>query len=138
MTLVLAGPPHPRRTALFAGLPATMLTGRLPDAIMPAVVAGAEAVVVPSLYEGFGLPVLEAMAVRVPVVATATSSLPEVAGGHAILTGTSGPEIAEGLLTATSRDGGLRQLVIEARAHAERYTWERSAREHARVWASLA
>ena len=138
LTLVLAGPPHPRRTTLFAGLPATMLTGRLPDAIMPAVMAGAEAVVVPSLYEGFGLPVLEAMAARVPVVAAATSSLPEVTDGHGLLTGTTGTEIAAGLLTATSGDSGLRQLVIDARAHAEHYTWERSAREHARVWASLA
>ena len=115
-----------------------MLTGRLPDAIMPAVMASAEAVVVPSLYEGFGLPVLEAMAARVPVVAAATSSLPEVAGGHAIFTGTSGSEIAAGLLTATSGDGELHRHVIDARVHAEHYTWERSAREHARVWASLA
>jgi glycosyltransferase involved in cell wall biosynthesis len=137
LTLVLAGPPHPRRTALFDRLPSTTLTGRLPDAVMPAVVAGAETVVIPSLYEGFGLPVLEAMAARVPVVAAATSSLPEVAGGHAILTGISGPEIAQGLLTATSGDTGLRQVIVDARAHAERYTWERSAREHARVWASL-
>ena len=138
LTLVLAGLPHPRRTTLFASLPATKLSGMLPDAVMPGVIAGAEAVVVPSLYEGFGLPVLEAMAARVPVVAASTSSLPEVAGGHALLTDTTGPEIAVGLLTATSGDSELRRLVTNARAHAEHYTWERSAREHARVWASLA
>ncbi|MDT0186475.1 glycosyltransferase [Microbacterium sp. ARD31] len=138
LTLVLAGPAHPRRTALFARVRGTMLAGRILDEIMPTVVAGAEAVVVPSLYEGFGLPVLEAMAAGVPVVAAATSSLPEVAGGCAILTGTTGPEIAEGLLTATSGDSELRTLATRARAHADGFTWERSALEHARIWNALA
>lgn len=137
LSLVLAGPPHPRRTSLFAGLPGTVLPGRLPDKDMPGLVAGAEAVIVPSLYEGFGLPVLEAMAAGVLVVAAATSALPEVAGGHAILTGTSGPEIAEGLLYATSGDGSLTALTRGGKSHAAEFSWERSALEHARVWASI-
>jgi glycosyltransferase involved in cell wall biosynthesis len=104
---------------------------------MPTVLAGAEAVVVPSLYEGFGLPVLEAFAAGVPVVAAATSSLPEVAGGCAILTAPTGPRIAEGLIAATSADAAVTDLVRRGRDRARSYTWERSAREHARIWTSL-
>jgi glycosyltransferase involved in cell wall biosynthesis len=109
----------------------------MPDKHTPGLVAGAEAVIVPSLYEGFGLPVLEAMAAGVPVVAAATSALPEVAGGHAILTGIGGPEIADGLLTATSGDKGLIMLTRGGRSHAAEFSWKRSTLEHARVWASI-
>ncbi|MRX43678.1 glycosyltransferase family 4 protein [Agromyces kandeliae] len=137
LELVLAGPAHPRRTALFDGMPGTRLVGRLPDAVMPGLVAGAEVVVVPSLYEGFGLPALEAMAANVPVVAAATSSLPEVVGDAGILVEPTGPAIAAGLLDAT---GGSRldAMIDAGRARAGEFTWERCAEAHARVWASLA
>lgn len=137
LTLALAGPPHPTRTRLFDGMPGVRLLGRLPDEQMPGLVAAATAVVVPSLYEGFGLPVLEAMAARVPVVAAATSSLPEVAGGFALLTAPTGRAIADGLLDATSGDAALDTLIAGGRARAEEFTWERSAAEHARVWRSV-
>lgn len=137
LELVLAGPPHPRRTALFEGMPGTRLVGRLPDEVMPGLVAGAEVVVVPSLYEGFGLPALEAMAARVPVVAAATSSLPEVVGDAGVLIEPTGAGIAAGILDAT---GGSRldSMIEAARARAGEFTWERCAEAHARVWAALA
>jgi glycosyltransferase involved in cell wall biosynthesis len=135
--LVLAGPPHARRTELFGGMPGVVLTGRLPDEIMPGVVASARAVVVPSLYEGFGLPALEAMAANVPVVAASTSSLPEVVGDTGILVDPTGAGIAGGLLDAT-RSGATGALVLAARERAARFTWERCAEGHARIWSSLA
>ena len=135
--LVLAGPPHRRRNELFDGMPGVVLTGRLPDEIMPGVVASAAVVVVPSLYEGFGLPALEAMAANVPVVAAATSSLPEVVGDAGILVDPTGAGIASGLLDATA-NAGLGALVTAARARAAGFTWDRCAEGHARIWASLA
>ncbi|GAA1799095.1 glycosyltransferase [Agromyces neolithicus] len=137
LSLVLAGPAHRRRTELFDGMPGVVLAGRLPDETMPGVVASASAVVVPSLYEGFGLPALEAMAANVPVVAAATSSLPEVLGDTGILVDPTGVGIAAGLLDATRADaaGGL---IGAARERASRFTWERCAEEHARVWSSVA
>lgn len=137
LELVLAGPAHARRTALFDGMPGVRLVGRLPDEVMPGVVASASVVVVPSLYEGFGLPALEAMAANVPVVAASTSSLPEVVGDTGILVEPTGRGVANGLLEATAigRDG---PLITVARARAGRFTWDRCAEEHARIWASLA
>lgn len=137
LVLALAGPPHPARTALFEEMPGVRLLGRLPDDRMPGLLASAAAVVVPSLYEGFGLPVLEAMAARVAVVAANTSSLPEVAAGHAILTEPDAAAIAGGILDATSGDPALNELVRGGREHVSAFTWERSALAHARIWSSL-
>ena len=137
LSLVLSGPPHPRRSALFAGLEGTVLAGRLADAVMPRVLASAQAVVVPSTYEGFGLPALEAMAARVPVVAAATSSLPEVVGDGGLLVAPQGPAIADGLLAVTSGDADVERMVEVARARAADFTWERCVAAHARVWARL-
>ena len=134
---MLSGPPHPRRSALVAGLEGTVLTGRLPDSVMPRVLASAQAVVVPSTYEGFGLPALEAMAARVPVVAAATSSLPEVVGDGGLLVAPAGPAIAEGLLAVTSGDADVHRMIGVARARAADFTWERCVAAHARVWTSV-
>lgn len=134
--LVLIGPPHDRRTSLFRGLAGVQMPGRVPDADLPGIMAGAAAVVVPSLYEGFGLPVLEAMAANVPVVVANTSSLAEVCGGAGILVEPTAEGITAGLLYATAGTG-LVTVVRDARRRASQFTWERCAQEHARLWASV-
>jgi glycosyltransferase involved in cell wall biosynthesis len=107
-----------------------VFTGYVPEADLPALLSGALAFVYPSLHEGFGLPLVEAMACAVPVVCSQTSSLPEVAGDAALLVD---PLDVEGLAAALARvvsDAGLRQaLVARGRQRAMRFSWARCARE---------
>lgn len=138
VTLVLSGPPHPRRDRLFGPLPRTVRVGRLPGEILPGLIAGAEAVVVPSLYEGFGIPVLEAMAAGAPVVAARRSSLPEVAGEAAVLVEPTPDDIAEGLRHVLSAGFDRDAATAAGRARAAEFTWERSIRAHAEVWRTVA
>lgn len=138
LKLVLAGPPHPRRTDLFRALPRTRLVGRLDDDTLTGLLAGAAAVTVPSLYEGFGLPALEGMAVGVPVVAARTSSLVEVVGEGGVLVDPVPAAIAEGIVFATSDDPAVAAMAARGRERAREFTWERSARAHADVWNRVA
>lgn len=137
LTLVLTGPPNPRRTALFAQQAGVVLAGMVDAALVPRLMASAEAVVVPSRYEGFGFPALEGMAAGVPVVAANTSSLPEVVGDGALLVEPDGPAIAAGIIDATSNDPEVARTAARGRARAETFTWERSLQGHARVWESV-
>ncbi|MCU1538552.1 MAG: group 1 glycosyl transferase, partial [Humibacillus sp.] len=137
VTLVLAGPEHPRRTALFAALDGVRLVGRLPDAVLPGLYAAAAVVVVPSLVEGFGLPALEGMAVGTPVVAADRSSLPEVVGDGGLLVEPDGPSLARGVLDVLDGGADVEAMVERARVRAQRFTWQASAEGHARVWTSV-
>ena len=138
LTLVLSGPEHPRRTGLFGGLDGVRMVGRVDASLVPGLMASATAVVVPSRYEGFGLPALEAMAVGTPVVAAATSSLPEVVGDGGTLVEPTASGLADGILHAVSGDREVQVMAARGRARADGFTWERSVAGHAAVWERVA
>ena len=137
VTLVLAGPPHPRRTELFAPLPGVRLVGRVADELLPGLYAAASVVVVPSLVEGFGLPALEGMATGVPVVASDRSSLPEVVGDGGLLVAPTGPALAQGVLDVLAGGPDVEAVARRGLERSRRFTWEASAEGHARVWRSV-
>jgi glycosyltransferase involved in cell wall biosynthesis len=110
------------------------LTGYLREPEKVALLAGAEGLVFPSLYEGFGFPVLEAMAVGTPVLTSDLSSMPEVAGDAAMLVDpTSDEAIAEGM-DRLLEDADLRaRLAAAGRARVQGFRWEDTARRTAEV-----
>lgn len=114
------------------------LTGYVADADLPALYSAATVFAFPSLYEGFGLPVLEAMACGVPVVTSNVSSLPEVAGDAALLIDPLDSEALSDALRRVLLDSALRQQLVQAgRARARRFGWQRAARELLAVYRSL-
>ena len=117
---------------------AVILPGFVPDEDLPAVYAGAQALAFPSLYEGFGLPVLEAMACGTPVACSGTSSLPEVAGDAAL---TFDPASEAAILAALREllvDPSLRQaLASRGLERAAQFSWDRVAAETEAVYGSL-
>ena len=135
--LVMMGPADGRRDRLFASLPGTALIGRVDDRTARGVMAAASAVVVPSIYEGFGLPALEAMAVGVPVVAARRSSLPEVCGDAAYLVEPDPAGLAEGLLAALDGGADVDAMAARGRHRGERFTWGANVSAHAELWRSL-
>jgi glycosyltransferase involved in cell wall biosynthesis len=93
-----------------------------------ALLSGATAFVFPSLYEGFGFPVLEAMACGVPVLCSNTSSLPEVAGDAAVLVNPlEVDDIAQGLREITTNEELRRTLVERGYRQAQKFTWQACA-----------
>jgi glycosyltransferase involved in cell wall biosynthesis len=103
----------------------------VPDADLPALYSTAEVLAMPSLYEGFGIPVLEAMACGTPVLCSDGGSLPEVAGEAALIVpATATDAIRDGLLRL-SADERLRGTLRErGLARARQFTWEAAARAH--------
>jgi glycosyltransferase involved in cell wall biosynthesis len=106
------------------------LPGYVPEAQLPALLNGARLFCFVSLYEGFGLPILEAQAAGVPVMTANNSSLPEVAGDAAILVDpTDVDAIADAMLRLSSDEALRQQLIAAGRANVARFSWEKAARE---------
>jgi glycosyltransferase involved in cell wall biosynthesis len=99
---------------------------------------GAEAVVLPSLYEGFGFTVVEAMACGTPTVVSNRGSLPEVVGDAALVFDPSEPGALDSALQAVLTDRGLREsLIANGRRNIQRFSWDAAARETIKVYESV-
>lgn len=101
--------------------------GYVDDALMPGLYAGALALALPSLHEGFGLPAVEAMASGAPVVAANRGALPETCGDAALLVEPEAEPFAEALERVASDDALRERLRAAGLERAARYTWQRSA-----------
>lgn len=146
LTLVIAGGPvrwfpaaSERLDASIEALPTSVRerivrTGYVNDRDKLALLSGATVLAYPSLYEGFGFPVLEAFAAGVPVLTSNVSSLPEVAGEAAVLVDPADVEAIAKALTDIAGDADLRAVLSAAGvARASRFTWEVTARATATV-----
>lgn len=114
----------------------TQTLGFVPESDLPGIYAAASVFGYPSLYEGFGFPVLEAMACGTPVVTSNISSLPEVAGNAAMLVD---PEdvnsIAKGIKMALSKS---EELIKKGKIQAKLFTWESAAKQTLEVYEKIA
>jgi glycosyltransferase involved in cell wall biosynthesis len=114
---------------------AVLIPGYVPDEALPAIYAGARALAFPSLYEGFGLPALEAMACGTAVACSGTSSLPEVAGAAALYFDPSSHGAIVETLRQLLSDPDLRsELVQRGISRAAQFSWDRVAAETEAVY----
>jgi glycosyltransferase involved in cell wall biosynthesis len=134
LQLAIAGPPDPedeatRRLAQRLGLaPFVRWLGWIPDAELPALYSGALCLAYPSLAEGFGFPVLEAMACGAPVLTSERSAMAEVAGGAAILVDPATPAAIAGGLRCLRKDPWLASdLVARGARRVAGFTWSGAA-----------
>lgn len=131
-TLVLVGADLGERNvleqeALGCGVPCHV-AGRPDDEVLASLYSGAAAFVYPSRYEGFGLPLLEAMACGTPVVAARTSAIPEVVGEAGLLVEPDGEHDLAIAVEQVLNDSPLAHRLREAgRARASRFTWDQTA-----------
>ncbi len=143
--LVLAGREDPRypqarqRVAALGLEHYVRFLGDVPEADLPALYTGAALFAFPSLYEGFGLPVLEAMACGVPVVSSNAASLPEVVGDAGpLLPPTDVGAWAETLARLLADPATLDAMRGRSRARAAQFSWEKAARETLAVYREVA
>ncbi len=133
--LVIAGPPswgaHHELAAVLrsaGGESGVVFTDFLSDDDLNALYQGAHALVFPSLYEGFGLPVLEAMSFGAPVITSNVSALPEVAGDAALLVDPTSVEVISEAMARTIEDGSLHaELKRKGLARSAEFSWEKTA-----------
>lgn len=130
--VVLTGNPNAELATLSDKLSVSdgvIFAGRLPSEEIPAFYRGALAVAYVSLFEGFGLPIVEAYACGVPVLTSNVSAMPEVAGGGALLVDPeSVEEITAGLERITSDQDLRQQLIVAGRRRRADFDWDISAR----------
>lgn len=113
--------------------------GHIPDPDLIAVYQMAQSFVFPSLYEGFGLPILEAMMAGCPVVTAKSSSLPEVAGNAALLVDPYDPGEMTSAMQRVLQDEALRsRMITDGHVQASRFSWEYTARLNREIYVKAA
>ncbi len=113
-------------------------TGYIDEEDKPALMRGAMLFIYPSLHEGFGIPVLEAMATGVPTIAGNRTSIPEIAGDGALLIDpASQTELASAMETLYSDAAARTQLAARGIAQANRFSWKKTAEETAAIYRDL-
>lgn len=115
-----------------------IFTDYVPDDELPALISGAKAYVLPSLWEGFGMPVVEVQACGTPVIVSNTSSLPEIVGESGILVDpTNIDSITKGITGVISDDKHAQDLVRRGFTNVKRFSWQKCAKETLEVLESL-
>lgn len=134
--LVIAGKSNPRYPALGVRIQSSryrkeiLTPGFIPDKLLPTLYRAADVFCFVSLYEGFGLPVIEAQAAGTPVVAANTTSLPEAGGDAAFYVNPYHvPEITHALKHALAGGPGLEKRLNAGRAHAKQFSWDKMAQQ---------
>jgi glycosyltransferase involved in cell wall biosynthesis len=139
--LVLAGSAGYGAQEILAGIagnPRIAVTGYISQPELARWYSRASIFAFPSLDEGFGMPVLEAMAAGVPVIASQCSALPEVAGDAALLIDPQNTdELAHALSRLTQDEPERKRLSMAGRKRADLFTWRRAAQQTWAVWAEL-
>lgn len=111
------------------------LIGYIPDEELPAIYKHASLFLYPSIYEGFGLPVLEAMAYGIPVITSNISSLPEIAGDAALLIDPYNyKEIRDGMVDILSTDQLKNQLIKRGKERVKKFSWKNTAEKTLKVY----
>lgn len=133
LKLVLVGQPSHIKVEERRGV---RIVGHVDDKELSALYTGAEALVFPSLYEGFGLPILDAFVCQTPVVTSNFSSMPETAGEAAVLVDPQSVDsIVEGIKTALKEK---KDLVKKGLKRAKEFSWEKTAQETLEVYDEVA
>jgi glycosyltransferase involved in cell wall biosynthesis len=142
--LVLIGQKGWHHQPIFAAIEASPWKSQihhlnyLSDELVALFYSQADVFVYPSHYEGFGLPVLEAMTLGAPVITSNTSSLPEVAGDAALFVNPDNPmDLVDAILQIISDSNLRRELIEKGHERAKLFSWERTARETLKAYKSL-
>lgn len=124
--------------AFLTADPCVIRLGYVADDKLDAIYSGAQVLAIPSLHEGFGLPVLEGFAARVPVICSATTSLGEISQGAAIQFDPLSEQDMAATLERVLTDQAVRRRCVEAGLEVlQQYSWDRTARETLKVYQEL-
>ncbi len=116
-----------------------IFTDYVPQQDLPALISGAKVFVLPSLWEGFGIPVIEAQACGIPVAVSNISSLPEIAGDSGLTFDPTKPEEIASAVTVLLTDEKLREVFIKKGfENIKRFSWEACAQQTLKVLESTA